>query len=217
MQSNTIRSSSQYVQWWSTVRTMRNLSKTAEAAIHQAHATPEWCPGAYVCMYDSRLCYHIIPGHALHEKGLQRQKNVGPLVSSQEQRALLVPRLNRSSTGDFVPAFGLNRISFVRVSGETFRQYVLDALEGTRKACFLGGLFCRRPVLTDPAPSPRRALRPDPPVVCSSFGLDKSRLLSVILYCPPLYHIIFNYLGPIILYCITLCDIMLGQPLFSSV
>ena len=37
----------------------------------------------------------IIPGHALHEKGLQRQKNVGPLVGSQEQRALLVPLITR--------------------------------------------------------------------------------------------------------------------------
>ena len=35
------------------------------------------------------------PGHALHEKGLQRQKSVGPLVSSQEERALLVPVINR--------------------------------------------------------------------------------------------------------------------------
>ena len=33
-----------------------------------------------------------IPGHALHEKGLQKQKSVVPLVSSQEERALLVPR-----------------------------------------------------------------------------------------------------------------------------
>ena len=36
------------------------------------------------------------PGHALHEKGLQRQKGVVPLVGSQEQRALLVPPINRS-------------------------------------------------------------------------------------------------------------------------
>ena len=35
-----------------------------------------------------------IPGHALHEKGLQRQGD-GPLVSSQEERALLVPLINR--------------------------------------------------------------------------------------------------------------------------
>ena len=35
------------------------------------------------------------PGHALHEKGLQRQKGIVPLVGSQEQRALLVPLINR--------------------------------------------------------------------------------------------------------------------------
>ena len=109
----------------------------------------------------------------MHEKGLQRQKCVGPLVSSQEQRALHVPRLNRSSTADFVPAFDLHRISLVRASGGTFRHYVLDALEGTREACLLGGLFCRRAVLSDPAPSPRRALRPDRPVVCSGLGFEK--------------------------------------------
>ena len=40
----------------------------------------------------------IIPGHALHEKGLQRQISVGTLVSSQERRALAVPLINRSST-----------------------------------------------------------------------------------------------------------------------
>ena len=43
-----------------------------------------------------------VNGHALHEMGLQRQKDVGPLVSSQEQRGLLVPRLNRGSTAGFV-------------------------------------------------------------------------------------------------------------------
>ena len=36
-----------------------------------------------------------LPGHALHEKGLQRQKGFGPLVSSQDERALLVPLMNR--------------------------------------------------------------------------------------------------------------------------
>ena len=41
----------------------------------------------------------LIPGHALHEKGLQRQKGAGPLVSSQEERALLVLLINRGKTG----------------------------------------------------------------------------------------------------------------------
>ena len=41
------------------------------------------------------LAYVRIPGHDLHEKGLQRQKGVGPLVSSQEEKTLLVPVINR--------------------------------------------------------------------------------------------------------------------------
>ena len=40
----------------------------------------------------------VFPGHALHEKGLQRQIGIGPLVGSQERRALLVPVLNRLQT-----------------------------------------------------------------------------------------------------------------------
>ena len=36
-----------------------------------------------------------IPGHALHEKGLQTVKGIGPLGSSQEERALLAPLINR--------------------------------------------------------------------------------------------------------------------------
>ena len=36
-----------------------------------------------------------IPERALHEKGLQRQKGVVPLVGSQEHRALLVPVMNQ--------------------------------------------------------------------------------------------------------------------------
>ena len=39
--------------------------------------------------------FGYIPGHALHEKGLQGQKGAGPLVSSHEERALAVPLINR--------------------------------------------------------------------------------------------------------------------------
>ena len=42
-----------------------------------------------------RYALVVIPGHALHEKGLQRQKSIVPLVGSQDQRALLVPVINR--------------------------------------------------------------------------------------------------------------------------
>ena len=37
----------------------------------------------------------VFPGHALHEKGLQRQLVVGTLVSNQERRAAVVPQINR--------------------------------------------------------------------------------------------------------------------------
>ena len=66
-----------------------------------------------------------------------------------------------------------HRISFVRASGETFKRRVFDALEGTRGACLVGELFCRRPVLPSPAPPPRHAPRPDPLVVCPIFVFDK--------------------------------------------
>ena len=65
------------------------------------------------------------------------------------------PLVNRS----LCSSIDLHRISLVHASGETFRQRVFDALEGTRDACILGELFCRRPVLPDPA-SPS-AVRPD--------------------------------------------------------
>ena len=46
----------------------------------------------YIC------CVKKNPSHALHEKGLQRQKGDGPQVSSQERRAAVVPRINRLSS-----------------------------------------------------------------------------------------------------------------------
>ena len=106
----------------------------------------------------------------LHEKGSLRQKGVGSLVSSQEQRMLLVPLIKRGWTADetrvnreFSSSIGLHRISFVLASGETFRRRFFDALKGTREACLFGEQFCWHPVLPDSAPSPRRAPRPDPP------------------------------------------------------
>ena len=117
-----------------------------------------------------------VPGYALREKGLQRQKGAGPLVSSQEHRALLVPRINRLSTGCqplvWFPHRGLNGISFVRASGETFRRRVFDALGDTRDACLLGQLLCLCPAQPSPTPLPLRAPRPDPPMVCPGFGPD---------------------------------------------
>ena len=59
-------------------------------AVRRPDPTGPWC----VRVLDSTN-HGWIPGHALHEKDLQRQKGAGPLVSSQEERALLVPVINR--------------------------------------------------------------------------------------------------------------------------
>ena len=76
---------------------------------------------------------------------------------------------------------GLHRISLVRAYGDT-RRRIFDAFEIAREACFLGEQFCWRAVLRDPVPSPRRAPRPDSPVVCSVFGtvmvIEKKRRWS---------------------------------------
>ena len=96
--------------------------------------------------------------------------------------------MNRLSTGcqPFVNrgfcSIGLHMISLVRASGKTFKRRVFDALERPRDACLLGELFCWHPVLPDPAPPPRRAPRPDPPVVCPGFGLDKSVYIAFRLF-----------------------------------
>ena len=81
--------------------------------------------------------FKSVPGHALHEKGLQRQIAVGTLVNSQQRRALAVPRLNRWSTAGqplvnrlFCSPTGLHWISFVLACEETFRTVVYGTLEG---------------------------------------------------------------------------------------
>ena len=56
----------------------------------------------------------------------------------------------------------------VRASEEMFRTVVFDTLVGTRNTCFLGEPNRRRPFRPSHAP-----FRPDPPVVCSGFGLGK--------------------------------------------
>ena len=122
-----------------------------------------------------------IPGHALHEEGLQRQIGVGPQVSSQERTAAVVPLINRSSTGYRVPPFGLNKIYFVRASAETSRRVVFGALGA--KLTIVS--WAHRPAAVPsrhapPCRDPPRPALPAPlalpclasPVVCPGFGFD---------------------------------------------
>ena len=126
----------------------------------------------------------VFPGHALHEKGLQRQIAVSTLVNSQQRRALAVPRLNRWSTAGqplvnrlFCSLSGLHRISFVRACEETFRTVVKVPWRDRGTVAFeadrnVGTLVCP----ASPRATVRCALRrPDPPVVCPGFGLDRSK------------------------------------------
>ena len=115
----------------------------------------------------------------MHEKGLQRQTGVGTLVSSQEQRARLVPLINRwSNAGQ--PLILILRRFYVRI-----RLFVLPKSRSRECFRFAGGQerglsFCRIDLtaahLFQPRAAPvlRRARpRPDPPVVCPGFGFDK--------------------------------------------
>ena len=132
---------------------------------------PVVCPGFG---FDRFRLFVLLPGHALHEKGLQRQKGDGPLVSSQEQRALLVPLMNRLSTADFVPlSVYIGFRLYVLLERRSGDLSSIDALGGAREACLLGEQFCWHPILPDPTSPPRRAPRHDPPVVCPGFGFDK--------------------------------------------
>ena len=55
----------------------------------------KWNLFGFVFKFNIRKSVVAFPGHALREKGLQRQKGFVPLVGSQEQRAFLAPLINR--------------------------------------------------------------------------------------------------------------------------
>ena len=85
----------------------------------------------------------VFPVHALRDKGFQRHEGIGPQVSSQQQRAALVPadkpRINRGSNADRVPRFGLHRNQYVRALEETPQTPVFANL-GDANASFSGRL-----------------------------------------------------------------------------
>ena len=75
------------------------LGRTAQLRSGTAPALPRAVPAPSLRLWG----FQVFPGHALHEKVLHRQKSNGPLVSNQERRAAVVPRLNHSSTVYFFP------------------------------------------------------------------------------------------------------------------
>ena len=117
----------------------------------------------------------------MHEKGLQRQIGVGPLVISQERRAAVVLRLSRGYTGCEPDVLFLHRFLCDFVCS-CFRKVI----QNNSLRCHGGQgerlvTWADRPVSVHscsvsprPAPLHRRALRRlDPPMVRSGFRLDR--------------------------------------------
>ena len=101
-----------------------------------------------------------IPGHASHEQSLQGQRGFGPLVSSQDQRGLLVPLINRSSTGRCVlPSVYIGFRLFVLLGR---RSCDVSTMPWGVRGTFVSWANCFVGVQTCPAPSRRPAVRPDP-------------------------------------------------------
>ena len=129
----------------------------------------------------------VLPGHALHEKGFQGQKGVGTLVSNQERRAAVVPRINCGSTARCVPPSVRDFLcpcpprgsqdTCPRCPGEQDGRLFPGRTDrsASRTAWPCADRSASRTARLCSAPPPRRRTppRPDPPVVCSGFGLDK--------------------------------------------
>ena len=113
-----------------------------------------------------------------HGKGLQNQKGVGPLVSSQKRRARFVSRINRSSNAVFVPPSVYIRTRLFELPNTyTFRTGVFDAL-GVSESVVLWADRSVRVTFCQVPPHPAASLRCapprfDPPVVSPGYGLDR--------------------------------------------
>ena len=123
-----------------------------------------------------------LPRHALQDKGLQKQKGVGPLVNSRDRRAAFVPLINRSSTDRQSPvvfrdSVYLGFLLFVlpkrrqgRLSSVLWKSKWKVVPWGHRSALARSRLR----VPPRPAPPPCRApLCLAPPVGCPGFGFDR--------------------------------------------
>ena len=133
-----------------------------------------WCDAMSCHVMWCGATWCGVPGHALHEKGLQRQASAGTLVSIQERRALLVPGINHLWTGyapvvnrGFCSSIGWHRVSIVRAS----REIHFSIIWRVRSAVFPWASCAARP---GPAlPSRHPPPRANPPVVYPGFRFDK--------------------------------------------
>ena len=86
----------------------------------------------------------------------------------------------------FRPPIGLQGISLVSASRETFRHKVCEAMQSSRDTCLTGGQFCWNPGLPDPALQPRHSHRP-------AHGMSglRTRLVVIMLKMSGSLHVFF--------------------------
>ena len=94
------------INWFPDMPCMKRVHRVKKAPVHcsAARNKERFSSGHKPLVNHSSTADFVpaFPGHAVHEKGLQRQ-GVGPLVGSQERRALLVPVINRFQAADKPP------------------------------------------------------------------------------------------------------------------
>ena len=126
-----------------------------------------------------------IPGHALHEKGLQgpnKRRYTGQQPGTKSAfRPGDEPVVNRG----FCSSVGFKYELDCSCFRKDVQDSVRDLLGGKREGLFLGRIdpTASRPTQPRSAPPPRRAPpRPDRPVVCLGFGFDNSYLSTRIYF-----------------------------------
>ena len=122
------------------------------------------------------LIFLVIPGHALHEKRLQRHIGVVTLVNSQQRCPAAEPVMNRWSTGHFIPPPVYKRFPVLVLAKRRSKQLFTPRRRAGGKVGFWADRHVGTP-LCSASPRPAVRLRPrrcDPPVVCPGIGFDRS-------------------------------------------
>ena len=146
---------------------------------------------------ESRVLFGNIPGHALREKGLERQISVGSLFSSKEQRALLVPVINRSSTARCVPPSVYIGFRLFVLLGR--RSGDVSSMSRGVRGTLVSWAHCSVGVPSRPAPPRRPAVRPDPTrpwyvrvLDSTSWSITKDKWLVYFQAAPQLFETVVH-------------------------
>ena len=102
----------------------RKARRLGAAGTGRTGRRPADPPRTQLTLLPPRTLKTIVPGHVLHETGLQKQIGDGTLVRKQERRPALVSVMNilSSTAQPLVMSSVLHWISFVRAPEETSGQ-----------------------------------------------------------------------------------------------